>query len=144
MRTRLPLLSIAIAASASPVSAQRAPTQSNAPAVTSAPGRGVILTVSGHSAAEAALYDLDAQPVEQVSPLVQRQYLSGSRSTFVEWTMKAGGVFPLHHHANEQITWITRGRCEVSSQEKKFVLTVPLHQRQHRHRFLRPRPTGLG
>jgi quercetin dioxygenase-like cupin family protein len=33
-------------------------------------------------------------------------------------------VFPLHHHANEQITWITKGRCEVSSQGKKYIVTA--------------------
>ena len=53
------------------------------------------------------LYQLDQQPIEQISPLVQRQYLVGAQSTFVKWTVKKGGVFPLHHHANEQITWIT-------------------------------------
>lgn len=92
--------------------------------VVSAPGRGVIPTVSSHTAALPQLYELDAQPKEQISPLVQRQYLSGVQSTFVKWTVKAGGVFPLHHHANEQITWITEGRCEVLSQGKKFVLTA--------------------
>jgi hypothetical protein len=29
------------------------------------------------------LYELDKQPIEQISPLVQRQFLSGSQSTFV-------------------------------------------------------------
>jgi quercetin dioxygenase-like cupin family protein len=44
-----------------------------------------------------------------VSPLIQRQYLHGSQSTFAKWIMKKGAVVPLHHHANEQITWITQG-----------------------------------
>ncbi|MBU3078079.1 cupin domain-containing protein [Sphingomonas quercus] len=125
---RIPSLALlplaAAAALVAPAAAQRAPLQAGAPAVTAAPGRGVIASVSGHSAAEPLLYRLDVQPVEQVSPLVQRQYLSGGQSTFVQWTVKASGVFPLHHHANEQITWITKGRCEVFSQEKKFVLTA--------------------
>jgi quercetin dioxygenase-like cupin family protein len=80
-------------------------------------------TVSGHLAAAPVLYQLDAQPIEQISPLIQRQYLSGAQSTFVKWTVKKGAIFPLHHHLNEQITWITKGRCEVSSQGKKFVMT---------------------
>jgi quercetin dioxygenase-like cupin family protein len=29
---------------------------------------------------------------------------------------------PLHHHENEQITWITRGSCEIYPQGKKFVV----------------------
>lgn len=104
--------------------AQVAPALTAAPAVTPAPGRGVIPTVSAHSAAVPTLYALDQQPIEQISPLVRRQYLSGGAVTLVKWTVKAGGVFPLHHHPNEQITWITSGRCEVFSQERRFVLTA--------------------
>ena len=62
--------------------------------------------------------------MEQISPLIQRQYLSGAQSTITKWTVKAGGVFPLHHHANEQTTWLTKGRCELYSQGKKYVLTA--------------------
>ena len=101
-----------------------APSLSEAPAVNDAPGKGIQPGVSGHSVTMPVLYQLDQQPIEQISPLVQRQYLSGAQSTFVKWTVKKGGVFPLHHHANEQITWITEGRCEVSSQGKKFIMTV--------------------
>lgn len=93
-----------------------------APSITDAPGRGEIDTV--HTAAMGALFELDAQPMEQISPLIQRQYLSGSQSTITKWTVKAGGIFPLHHHANEQITWITKGRCEAYSQGRKYELTA--------------------
>jgi quercetin dioxygenase-like cupin family protein len=118
-------LSIALAMLATtPAAAQVAPAASSAPAVTPALGLGIIPNVSGHTAAAPTLYDLDAQPVEQISPLIRRQYLNGVQSTIVKWTVKAGSVFPLHHHANEQITWITQGRCEVFSQEKKYVLTA--------------------
>ena len=101
-----------------------APTLLEPPAVTEAPGRGIIPGVSGHMAVAPTLYDLDKQPVEQISPLVQRQYLSGAQSTFVKWTVKKGGVFALHHHSYEQITWITEGRCEVYSQGRKFIMTA--------------------
>jgi quercetin dioxygenase-like cupin family protein len=102
-----------------------------APWVSKAPGRGVISTISAHTAAVPMLYAFDDQPIEQISSLVQRQYLSGSQSTMVKWTVKAGGIFPLHHHANEQITWIVSGRCEVFSQGRRFqasagtVLVIP-------------------
>jgi quercetin dioxygenase-like cupin family protein len=89
-----------------------------------APGSGIQPNISGHSAALPVLYRLDAQPIEQISPLIQRQVLYGAQSTFVKWIVKKGGVFPLHHHANEQITWITQGRCEVTSQGKRFVMTA--------------------
>ena len=101
-----------------------APALSAPPIVTDDKGHGVLSPVSGHTAILPTLYQLDAQPIEQISPLVQRQYLSGTQSTFVKWTVKKGGKFPLHHHASEQITWITEGRCEVYSQGKKFVMTA--------------------
>ncbi len=101
-----------------------APSLSSAPVVTDAPGSGIQSGVSGHSAMIPVLYRLDQQPIEQISPLVQRQYLVGAQSTVVKWTVKKGGVFPLHHHASEQITWITEGRCEVTSQGKMFVMTA--------------------
>jgi quercetin dioxygenase-like cupin family protein len=68
------------------------------------------------------LYELDAQPVEQISEFLQRQYLSGNNVTFVKWIAKKGALVPLHHHLNEQITWITEGIAEVYSQERKFVM----------------------
>lgn len=101
-----------------------APSLTGEESVRPAPGKGVIHDVSAHTAALPVLYNLDDQPIEQISPLVQRQYLSGVQSTIVKWTVKAGGVFPLHHHANEQITWIVKGRCEVYSQGKQFILTA--------------------
>jgi quercetin dioxygenase-like cupin family protein len=40
----------------------------------------------------------------------------------VKWTAKKGATVPLHHHANEQITWITEGAAEVYSQGRKYLL----------------------
>jgi quercetin dioxygenase-like cupin family protein len=103
---------------------QAAPSLSQPPVVVDAAGRGILGAASAHSAILPTLYALDAQPIEQISPLVQRQMLHGTQSTFVKWIVKKGGVFPLHHHANEQITWITQGRCEVYSQGKKFIMAA--------------------
>jgi quercetin dioxygenase-like cupin family protein len=108
----------AIAATASP--AEIAPTSQ--PQVSDAPGRGILPNVSRHMAAAPQLYELDAQPLEQVSELLQRQYLSGSNATFVKWIAKKGAVVPLHHHGNEQITWITEGAAEVYSQGRKYLM----------------------
>ncbi len=103
---------------------QTAPSLAGPPAVIDAPGRGIQSTISAHTAILPTLYQLDAQPIEQISPFVQRQMLHGTQTTFVKWIVKKGGVFPLHHHSNEQITWITQGRCEVYSQGKEFIMTA--------------------
>jgi len=99
-----------------------APTRHSSPHVTEAPGRGIIPNASQHTAAMPLLYQLDAQPMEQVSELLQRQYLTGAHATLVKWTAKKGATVPLHHHANEQITWITAGEAEVYSQGRKYLL----------------------
>lgn len=126
MKRFITLAFASILATASLAAAQEgpAPNLNDSSSVVGADGKGLIADVSNHTALMPSLYDLDAQPKEQISPLVQRQYLSGVQSTIVKWTVKKGGVFPLHHHANEQITWITSGRCEVYSQGKQFVLTA--------------------
>jgi quercetin dioxygenase-like cupin family protein len=87
-----------------------------------APGRGILPNVSLHYAASPHMYQLDVQPIEQVSELLQRQYLSGSNLAFVKWTAQKGAIVPLHRHANEQITWITQGVAEVYSQGRKYIM----------------------
>jgi quercetin dioxygenase-like cupin family protein len=101
-----------------------APVLLSPPRVSDAPGRGILPNVSRHTAAAPHLYALDAQPVEQVSELLQRQYLSGSNVTFVKWIARKGAVVPLHHHGNEQITWITEGAAEVYSQGRKYLMNA--------------------
>jgi quercetin dioxygenase-like cupin family protein len=120
------------AAGAQPASAQNPETpaigllapQLGGSHVSAAPGRGLLPVVSTHVGAVPALFGLDEQPVEQMSPLIGRQYLSGAGATFCRWTMRKGAVVPLHHHVNEQITWITEGRAEVFSQGRRFVMTA--------------------
>jgi quercetin dioxygenase-like cupin family protein len=87
-----------------------------------APGQGLVPEISPHMAAKAQLFHLDAQPMEELNELLSRQYLEGTNSTFVKWTAKKGGVVPLHHHSNEQITWITEGRAEVHSQGLRYLM----------------------
>ena len=89
-----------------------------------APGLGILPTISQHLAGRAQLFHLDAQPIEALDDLISRQYLYGSNATFVKWTAKKGGVVPLHHHINEQITWITQGRAEVHSQGRKYTMNA--------------------
>jgi quercetin dioxygenase-like cupin family protein len=103
---------------------QIAPTLSVIPRVSDAAGRGLVPAISLHTAATPQLYDLNAQPVEKMSPLIHRQYLHGMQSTFVKWIMKKGAVVPLHHHVYEQITWITEGQAEVFSQGKRYVMNA--------------------
>ena len=78
--------------------------------------------ISKHYTALPNLYELDAIPKEQLSDKIIRQYVMGSQSMLVKWTLKKGAVIPLHFHPNEQITWITKGSVKVLSQGKEFIV----------------------
>lgn len=78
--------------------------------------------VSKHYAATPNLYDLDNSAAEQLSDKITRQYVMGSESMLVKWTLKKGAVIPKHIHKNEQITWITKGSVKVLSQGKEYIV----------------------
>lgn len=78
--------------------------------------------LSKHYSAQPSLYQLDAIPKEKLSEKISRQYVMGTKSMLVKWTLKKGAVIPLHFHPNEQITWITEGSVKVVSQGKEFIV----------------------
>jgi len=78
--------------------------------------------ISKHYSAEPNLYQLDSSIQEKLSDTITRQYVMGSQSMLVKWTLKKGAVIPLHFHPNEQITWITKGSVKVLSQGKEFIV----------------------
>lgn len=92
---------------------------------------GIIPNISGHYQALPTLYHFEKMPVEQLSDKISRQYIYAAQSTLVKWIFKKGAIVPLHHHVNEQITWITQGSVRVNSQGKEFivkageVITIP-------------------
>ncbi|RUL70922.1 cupin domain-containing protein [Dyella choica] len=93
-------------------------------AIEDAPGKGLIAGISDHMVTLPEFYQLDSVPSEKMSPLLERQYLYGKESTFVKWTAKKGAVVPLHHHANEQVTWIVSGKATVYSQGKAYTMSA--------------------
>lgn len=78
--------------------------------------------ISQHYSALPNFYQLDKVPKENISDKITRQYVMGSQSMMVKWTLKKGALIPLHFHPNEQITWITKGAVKVLSQNKEFIL----------------------
>lgn len=78
--------------------------------------------ISQHYAALPNLYQFDATKQEKISDKIVRQYIMGSQSMLVKWTLQKGAVIPLHFHPNEQITWITKGSVKVLSQGKEFIV----------------------
>ncbi len=50
-----------------------------------------------------------ALPVEQLNPLLTRQFVHGAQSMLARLELKKGCLVPRHSHANEQITFILSG-----------------------------------
>lgn len=78
--------------------------------------------ISNHYSAQPNLYQFDGVKQEKISDKIQRQYIMGSQSMLVKWTLQKGAVIPLHFHPNEQVTWITKGSVKVLSQGKEYIV----------------------
>jgi quercetin dioxygenase-like cupin family protein len=57
-------------------------------------------------------------PVEQLNPLLTRQFVTGTQAMFARLELKKGCIVPRHHHPNEQITYITQGALRFSLGEE--------------------------
>ena len=55
------------------------------------------------------LYNWSDVPVETLTPLLDRQLITGDRIMLAHVHLKKGSIVPLHHHENEQMTYILRG-----------------------------------
>ncbi len=51
----------------------------------------------------------DDIPIEQLNPLIGRQFLVGTNVMIARVLLKQGAIVPLHHHHNEQVTYIIEG-----------------------------------
>ncbi|MGI8771511.1 MAG: cupin domain-containing protein [Acidobacteriaceae bacterium] len=60
---------------------------------------------------------LEQIPVEHLNPLLERQIISGEKGMVSRLLLRKGCVVPLHHHENEQITWIIEGALRFTLDE---------------------------
>jgi quercetin dioxygenase-like cupin family protein len=51
----------------------------------------------------------DEIPIEQLNPLIGRQFLIGTNVMIARVLLKQGAVVPLHRHHNEQVSYILEG-----------------------------------
>ena len=52
-------------------------------------------------------------PEEKVTDTISRRILVGEKEMIVWWSMKAGAHAAAHHHPNEQLFWVTRGKMDI-------------------------------
>ncbi|MBV8071250.1 MAG: cupin domain-containing protein [Acidobacteriaceae bacterium] len=48
-------------------------------------------------------------PIESLNPLIDRQMVVGDKVMVARVLIKKGGLVPMHHHHNEQISYIESG-----------------------------------
>ena len=72
-----------------------------------------------------------AVPIEQMSPLVTRQYITGTHTTVARIGLAPGAVVPRHSHHNEQVSQVLHGCCVFYFDDHEVtlragdVLTIP-------------------
>ena len=65
----------------------------------------------------------DSIPVEQLNPLIDRQFVYGDRTMLARLTLRKGAIVPKHSHENEQITYILEGALRFTMGDGR-VITV--------------------
>jgi quercetin dioxygenase-like cupin family protein len=65
----------------------------------------------------------DSIPVEQLNPLIDRQFVYGERGMLARLTLRKGAIVPQHSHENEQITYILEGALRFTMGDGR-VITV--------------------
>lgn len=58
---------------------------------------------------KATLHTWDEIPREFLNPLIERQLVTGDQIMIGHIHLKKGAIVPLHHHHNEQMTYILSG-----------------------------------
>lgn len=60
--------------------------------------------------ADVTRYRWDDMPREAMNELIDRRLVTGERIMLAHVYLKKGAVVPLHHHDNEQMTYILEGK----------------------------------
>lgn len=83
---------------------------------------GIIPHIFSHYQVSPTFYNFEKMPIEKLNDKISRQYIYSGQSMIVKWIFKKGAEVPLHHHVNEQLTWITQGSVLVYSQGKEYLV----------------------
>src|SRR6516162_330596 len=59
-------------------------------------------------------------PLEDLNPLLQRQFVVGQEIMLARVLLKKGCIVPLHSHANEQLTYIVEGALKFYIDGRKL------------------------
>jgi len=59
---------------------------------------------------------------EHLNPLIEREMLTGQNLMLARVIMKKGAHVPLHHHHNEQVTYILEGALKFAIDGKEIIV----------------------
>jgi quercetin dioxygenase-like cupin family protein len=82
---------------------------------------GLTLSLSA-AAQEVQHFSFKELPAKQVNALLTRSTISGESGTIGYFTYRKGAVVPVHQHANEQYSLITKGSVSVSIRGKDIIV----------------------
>jgi quercetin dioxygenase-like cupin family protein len=74
------------------------------------------------STPEAKYIPWNTVPREKLNPLIDREMLVGQKLMLARVIMKKGAHVPLHHHHNEQVTYILEGALKFAIDGKEIVV----------------------
>lgn len=63
----------------------------------------------------------DAKPVEMFPGVVRRTLSYGEKLMLTEFTYEKGARVPMHKHPHEQISYVVKGKYEVTIGGEKFI-----------------------
>lgn len=73
-------------------------------------------------------------PVEQLSPLIDRQFVHGTQAMLARLVLRKGAIVPRHSHHNEQISYILSGALRFTFDDGRILtltagetLVIPPH-----------------
>lgn len=76
----------------------------------------------------------DRIPVEQLNPLIDRQFVHGAQGMLARLVLRKGAIVPRHSHHNEQITYILAGALRFTFDDGRVItvaagetLVIPPH-----------------
>ena len=89
--------------------------------------------VTKHAASQLQFVPWHTIPLEELNPLLQRQFVVGQEIMLARVLLKKGCVVPEHSHHNEQLTYILDGALKFWIDGKEIVvnsgevLCIPAH-----------------
>jgi quercetin dioxygenase-like cupin family protein len=61
-------------------------------------------------------------PVEHLNPLLERQFVSAGKAMLARILLRKGCIVPLHHHENEQITYVLEGALLFTLEGREIIV----------------------